>query len=183
MERLLLRKVFSKTITITTEDGNKKATIEVTVYQEFNVTFKDDNGTVLDTKKVRENNTVASYTPTKDGYKFIEWQLDGKKYDFNTKVTKDITLAAKWEAIYTYYVEEVINELGQPEMFSRVYVYCGNKDITTSAMAYSDKSNGYLGRYDSSQGAVVVKNTDIAKIVAVHDASGFHDATRTYTKR
>lgn len=34
--------------------------------------------------------------PTKEGYKFIEWQLDGKKYDFDLLVDSDITLSAKW---------------------------------------------------------------------------------------
>ena len=34
--------------------------------------------------------------PTRDGYKFKEWQLDGKTYDFNTKITKSIKLKAIW---------------------------------------------------------------------------------------
>ena len=35
--------------------------------------------------------------PSKKGYIFVEWQLDGKKYDFNKKVKKDFTLVAKWK--------------------------------------------------------------------------------------
>jgi len=35
--------------------------------------------------------------PTKEGYKFIGWYLDGVEYDFETPITKDIKLDAKWE--------------------------------------------------------------------------------------
>ena len=35
----------------------------------------------------------------KDGYKFVEWQVEGKKYDENTLVTSDIILKAKWEKV------------------------------------------------------------------------------------
>jgi len=35
--------------------------------------------------------------PTKDGYRFVEWQMpDGTAYDFSSPVTSDITLKAAW---------------------------------------------------------------------------------------
>ena len=39
---------------------------------------------------------VPSVVPTKEGAEFVEWQLDGVKYDFSKPVTKAITLKAKW---------------------------------------------------------------------------------------
>lgn len=39
---------------------------------------------------------TAPKEPTKEGYIFVEWQLDGKKYDFDTAIDKDIILTAKW---------------------------------------------------------------------------------------
>ncbi len=36
-------------------------------------------------------------TPTKDDYTFRWWNLNGTKYDFSSKVTKDITLQAVWK--------------------------------------------------------------------------------------
>lgn len=63
----------------------------------YNVTFDSDGGTNVDTKTIEENNVVSKPTdPTKDGYTFVEWQLDGNTYDFNSKVTEDITLKAIW---------------------------------------------------------------------------------------
>ena len=34
--------------------------------------------------------------PSRQGYQFTDWYLDNTKYDFNTAVTKDMTLTVKW---------------------------------------------------------------------------------------
>ena len=36
--------------------------------------------------------------PSRQGYQFTDWYLDDTKYDFDTAVTKDMTLTAKWTA-------------------------------------------------------------------------------------
>lgn len=65
---------------------------------EYIVSFNRDNGDAIIKRKVKENEVVAEVkSGNKSGYTFVEWQLDGKKYDFNTPVTKDITLVAKWK--------------------------------------------------------------------------------------
>ncbi len=66
--------------------------------KEFKVTFDTDGGSKIDSVNVKKNEKVSiPDNPTKEGYTFVEWQLDGKKYDFNSLVTGDITLIAKWE--------------------------------------------------------------------------------------
>ena len=40
-----------------------------------------------------------SKNPTRSGYTFVGWYLDGKAYDFGTAVTKDITLVAQWQEV------------------------------------------------------------------------------------
>ena len=37
--------------------------------------------------------------PTRDGYTFVCWTLNGAEFNFNTKITSDITLVAKWDKI------------------------------------------------------------------------------------
>jgi len=52
---------------------------------------------ILSPVRVSDGDTVPiPHEITKTDYKFIEWQLDGVKYDFNVPVTRDITLVAKW---------------------------------------------------------------------------------------
>ena len=64
---------------------------------EFTVTFNTDGGSAIEAVKVKENKTVKQPTqPTKEGFLFNEWTLNGEVYDFNTPVTSDITLKATW---------------------------------------------------------------------------------------
>ena len=71
----------------------------------YTVKFDSNKGSSVSSQRVIEEQTATTpKTPTKSGYKFVEWQLDGKKYDFKTKVTKDITLKAKWEELKKYTV-------------------------------------------------------------------------------
>ena len=69
-----------------------------TIEEGFVVTFQDEDGHTLGKQLVKPNGTATAPTaPTRKGYTFVEWQLDGAKYDFSAKVTKDITLVAVWK--------------------------------------------------------------------------------------
>ncbi len=64
------------------------------------VVFDSDNGTQASELTASANSTVAEpATPTKEGYVFDGWYTDKeltKPYDFTSKVSKNITLYAKW---------------------------------------------------------------------------------------
>lgn len=66
--------------------------------KKYKITFDSNGGTNVSKQEVSSVATKPK-EPTKEGYVFIEWTLDGKSYDFSTKVTKDITLKAKWEYV------------------------------------------------------------------------------------
>lgn len=75
------------------------------------VTFDSDGGTLVASQTVYHNEKIYEPTkPTKAStteytFQFEEWQLDGAKFDFATRITKDITLKAKWkENKHTYTV-------------------------------------------------------------------------------
>ena len=74
-------------------NGNSSNNNENTKY--YYVTFLIDNGNTKMIISVKEGEKVKipSIT-TKEGNEFKEWQLNGKKYDFNTPITKDITIKA-----------------------------------------------------------------------------------------
>ena len=62
------------------------------------VTFDTNGGSTVDPQTVDDGATaVKPADPTRDGYAFNGWTLDGKPYDFATPVTGDITLEAQWE--------------------------------------------------------------------------------------
>ena len=62
------------------------------------VTFDTNGGSAVDPQTVDDGATaVKPADPTRDGYTFNGWTLDGKPYDFGTPVTGDITLEAQWE--------------------------------------------------------------------------------------
>ena len=63
----------------------------------YEVKFNSDGGSKVDNQRIIENKTATEpKKPTKVDYTFDGWYLDGTKYDFKSKVTKDIELKAKW---------------------------------------------------------------------------------------
>ena len=58
--------------------------------KKFTVTFDSDGGSPVAAVEVKKGKTVAQPAdPTKNGYAFGGWTLDGAAYDFNTKVKGD----------------------------------------------------------------------------------------------
>lgn len=63
----------------------------------YKVRFDSAGGTSIETQSVKKDKTATKPTdPTREGYTFDNWYLDDKEFDFNTKITKDIKLVAKW---------------------------------------------------------------------------------------
>ena len=72
----------------------------------YDVTFKNADGSVFETKTVANGAAVTApeANPTKTGFIFGEWQLNGATYDFSTPVTQDITLTPTWTFDSEHYV-------------------------------------------------------------------------------
>lgn len=102
----------------------------------YTVTFEDDVNKIEE-RIVKENTILGKLEPLKkEGYKFIEWQLNGKKFDPSTKITENITLTAKWEKINKNNEEtqreEIITKtitIKNPEI-TAINVYEDNEIIT-----------------------------------------------------
>lgn len=91
---------FSKLSFTITKKKELDDTVKENVKEIYTVTFDSDGGTSISTQEVEEGNKVSQpNNPTKEGYNFIEWQLNGVKYDFESVVNQDITLKAVWEEI------------------------------------------------------------------------------------
>ncbi|MGI6710672.1 MAG: Ig-like domain-containing protein [Bacilli bacterium] len=88
--------------TLVTSNITLVAYFEATVT--YTVTFTVD-GTTYTTSTVNSGDMVTRPAdPTKSGYTFVEWQLNGSAYNFNTPVTSNITLTAYFTLNTTYVV-------------------------------------------------------------------------------
>ena len=83
----------------TIDEKQEIAEIEKTIKEESHVvSFDTDGGTVIPSQTVLENEKLESIeTPTKEGYIFEKWLLDGEEFNIDTEITKDITLKASWK--------------------------------------------------------------------------------------
>lgn len=95
------------TITVTAEDdfGGKVTTdFEITVVQQYTVTFEVNGGSKVQAQKVKVGAvaTKPSENPTKAGYTFGGWYMDReltKVFDFTKGIVGNTTVYAKWEVI------------------------------------------------------------------------------------
>lgn len=83
------------------EGVNLKIEIAVPI-SNFTVSFDTNGGAPNVSSQTVKNGSKAiepATKPTKTGYTFDGWYLNGAKYDFNTTVTGDVKLTAKWTEI------------------------------------------------------------------------------------
>lgn len=82
--------------------------------KEYIVTFDSNGGSSIEAVIVKENEKVTKpKDPTRDGYKFNGWYLNDKAYDFDTKVTDNITLKAQWNQEE---IREIVLEISSLEL-------------------------------------------------------------------
>ena len=72
----------------------------------FTVTFNADGGSptpAMQTVGEGGRETLPTPEPTRDGYDFVHWSLQGQttEFDFNTPITENITLTAQWIELFT----------------------------------------------------------------------------------
>lgn len=68
--------------------------------EKHTVTFKTNGGGEIENVSLKTGSKLENVKePTKEGYIFGGWYLDGEEYDFDTKIDEDITLVAKWQKI------------------------------------------------------------------------------------
>lgn len=60
------------------------------------VIYTDGSGEYAKQIVQKGEKAIEPDVPSRQGYQFTDWYLDDTKYDFNTAVTGDMTLTAKW---------------------------------------------------------------------------------------
>lgn len=91
-------------------DGEKWILLKNPTGETATVTFNTNGGSTIPSEQVVIGQKIsAPSTPSKAGYVFDDWYLNGKPFDFSKPIVEDITLVAGWE---TYEVIEYIESTG-----------------------------------------------------------------------
>lgn len=145
------KKTTTKKNDTTNTTTTKKTTTTTTEAKKYTVKFDSNGGSKVSSKEVTSGSKVTKPSnPTRTGYKFGGWTLNNKAYDFNSKVTSNITLVAKWTAkTYTVKVSSV-DEYSPARILS---VYEDGSKISFKQINYTDgiklcSSNGNVNMSD-----------------------------------
>lgn len=66
----------------------------------YTISFNTDGGNEVISQEVEEGGKISEPAdPTREGYEFLGWYLDGEYFDFESAVEKDMKLEAKWKAL------------------------------------------------------------------------------------
>lgn len=65
-------------------------------HEKLTITFDTNGGSAVSSMEVVENDNITLPTPTKEGYKFNGWKVNGVIVPSNYKVTSSETLVADW---------------------------------------------------------------------------------------
>ncbi|MBQ1947797.1 MAG: InlB B-repeat-containing protein, partial [Clostridia bacterium] len=163
----------------------------------YTVTFDTDGGSAVEKQKVEKNASAKMpEAPQKEGYIFIGWYKDEahtEGYDFEAKVTENITLYAAWEE------KTIVLTIGE----TKAMVFGREVQIDAAPMIQNDRTMLPIRFIAESLGAevlweeetktVTVKNTDkVIKIVIGEakalvgeeekelDSAAFIENNRTY---
>ena len=103
----------------------------------YTVTFDSNGGSSVASQTVKEGEKATKPAdPTKTGYTFGGWQLDGSAYGFDAAVTKDLTLKATWTEVKT---PKLVAEGG-------TYAYDGKAHSVTAKV---ENGEGYSIEYST----------------------------------
>jgi len=139
----------------------------------YNVTFEVNGGSSIEALTINENGTITKpENPTKEGYVFAGWYLNGELYDFNEKVTSDIKLEAKWTKIEESKpdVEDTKPEEDEKDKTIKVTKVSLNKTSLTLTEGESEKLKATVKPTDATNKNVTWKSSN--KDVATVDANG-----------
>lgn len=155
---------FSKLSFTITNKKELEDIVKENVKEIYTITFDSDGGTTISTQEIEEGNKVSQpNNPTKEGYNFIEWQLNGIKYDFDSVVNQDITLKAIWKekpkTNNTYNSNNSSNNYSPPNNHQ---AQNNQNPVQTPSQPVTPPSYNYLGTYYWAD--VTGKGTDYIRL-------------------
>ncbi len=143
---------------VVTKDTTLYAKWSTKETEKYTVTFNSHGGTSVEKAIVEENTTVTRPTdPTYEKHRFLGWFTDEEcehEFNFNTKITENITLYAGWVRVYVITFEdeynthekvtvdegELLTSLPEPTKEGKAFVgwYVGNTKFNINTPIDSD---------------------------------------------
>lgn len=119
------------------------------------ITYDLDGGTgALSTEITAGTIPEKPKNPSKFGYNFIKWTINGKDYNFDTDIQNDTTIKAVWEA--KKYVKVVFDTDGGSELPYQII------EERTKILPVDDpKKEGYIFKYFTLDGVEFDVNTPV----------------------
>ncbi|MBQ6817720.1 MAG: extracellular solute-binding protein, partial [Bacilli bacterium] len=130
----------------------------------YNVTFKVDQEETIIT--VKENTPITKPTdPVKEACEFRGWYLDNELYDFNTLVTKDITLVALFDNVKP--IIEISVETNKLNIGYSTQIQSIFHNTEELKLSYEVDEEGIV--YINSKGLVTALKPGVVRIKAYHE--------------
>ncbi len=141
----------------------------------YTVTFDSDGGSGVTSATVASGEKVIEpNAPTKDGYNFIGWYLDGDKYDFDSAVEANIILVARWseitgEPVVPITLEDLIGKwVGTEEGFLGSYtVEMTIKADGTGSIFYKEIGSDYSVNYEISNVEIMANKAKVQYLSSI----------------
>jgi uncharacterized repeat protein (TIGR02543 family) len=148
---------------------DKENTNEIPVI--YTVTFDSNGGSLVKSQSVAEGEKATRPdNPTKDGYGFVNWydneDCTDPHYDFDTPVTADITLYAKWLNLFNeqdfgptpYVISNIFDVYNEEEWNAAKTAISGggdNKNYIINVMDDFDVAGAYTNTFGDATGIKV----------------------------
>ena len=117
---------------------------------------------------LKDNYYEFNYVNSKEGYNFIEWQLNGETFDINTPITESITLTAVWQNVF---VKPVLKVENTNEFYKHGFSINNLSDYCSDDECTSYKIDGYaIYEKDDDDGyseISVIENLDAYNLMVV----------------
>ena len=171
------------------EENTTYTAIYIAEINKYEVTFKDEDGTILSNAQKVEygNKATEPETPNKDGYTFQGWYNGDAKYTFAEEVKGNVELTAKWEknkyeVTFANYdgtiLETQITEHGI------VPVYTGTTPTKVADNTYTYSFNGWDKEVVEATSNVtytaIYTSTFIDYVIKFIDEDGIEISQKTY---
>lgn len=184
--------IIKRAIEIGSFDGDIPA---IKPIYKYTITFDSNGGSTVPNGSAITYDKVSEPTvPTKEGYMFQGWYLDEEFYNFNSSITSDITLVAKWDPIVyeinydknasdaTGVMESSFCDYGQDcelknNEFKRLgYKFVGWSTTSDGEVEYSSDTTLTVKNLTSTNGESITLYAVWELVIGDVNADGFIDA-------